>query len=165
MAELDDSPFVFPPLSFYFKVEVDGIRDGEDLLFSEASGFSSELEMETSLVEGGNNNRAFPLPKRVKFNDLVLKRGMVAKSSPFHKWCEETINTNYVNPVETKTVVVNLLDESGTILIHWRFVNALPKKLEVSALNANASGDSAIMLETVTLTYSEFSRGIGKAQS
>ncbi|HAS36265.1 MAG TPA: hypothetical protein DCS15_07240 [Flavobacteriales bacterium] len=165
MPELEEDQFVFPPLSFHFAVEVGevGHLPEKDLLFTEATGFGMELEVDTSMVEAGNNNRVYVLPKRVKYTDLVLKRGIVSSDSKFYKWCEETINTNYAEPIKPQNITVNLLDESGEPLITWNFIDAFPKKMEVSALNAKASGEGAILIETITIAYSELTRGKKKS--
>ena len=117
-----------------------------------------ELEVENSVKEGGNNSFTYNLPVRTKYSDLVLKRGVVPKTSPFFTWCQKTIAGNYSKKIETKDITVKLLDEKGQALITWNFKNAFPKKMAVSNLNAKASGESAIMIETITIAYSEFER-------
>ena len=161
MADIPEELFPFPPLSFHFEVSVG--KKGEEMkekemLFTEATGFGMELDVDTSIVEGGNNDKVYVLPKRVKYTDLVLKRGVVPKDSDFYKWCESTINANHSAPIETKTVKVALQNDSKDTLITWNFKDAFPKKIEVSALNAKASGESAILVETITLAFSHFNR-------
>ncbi|MCR9254038.1 MAG: phage tail protein [bacterium] len=155
MAESADK-WGYPAVSYCFEVSV-GKFTGIDLLFSEVSGIQMELET-TEIKEGGNNSYTHSIPGRVKYTDLVLKRGMMPKSSALFSWCQKTIGGNYTKPIEPQDVTVKLLDEEGKTLITWNFKNAYPKKLEVSSLNARASGDSAIMIETITLAYSEFER-------
>lgn len=152
-----ENNWVYPPVSYYFEVSV-GKFSGIDCLFSEVSGIEMELETSTELKEGGNNSYVHILPSRTKYTDLVLKRGVVPKTSSLLSWCQKTISGNYTKKIETKTVTVKLLDEDGQALISWNFKNAFPKKLSVSNLSAKASGESAIMIETITLAYSEFER-------
>ena len=147
----------YPPVSFYFEVSI-GQLSGVDCLFSEVSGIEMELETGTEIKEGGNNSYVHNLPGRTKYSDLVLKRGVVAKSSALFSWCQKTITGNYTKKIEPKDVIVKLLDEDGQALMSWNFKNAFPKKLAVSGLNAKASGESAIMIENITLSYSEFER-------
>lgn len=146
-----------PPVSFYFEVSI-GSFSGVDCLFSEVTGIEMELETSNEIKEGGNNAVVYNLPGRTKYSDLVLKRGLVPLSSAFFAWSQKTITGNYAKKIETKDVFVKLLDENGAVLITWNFKNAYPKKIAVSNLNAKASGDSAIMIESITLAYSEFER-------
>lgn len=153
----NENNWAYPPVSYYFEVSV-GQLSGVDCLFSEVSGIEMELEVSTEIKEGGNNSYVHNLPGRTKYSDLVLKRGVVPKTSPLLSWCQKTIAGNYAQKIETKTVTVKLLGEDGQALMSWNFKNAYPKKLAVSNLNAKATGDSAIMIETITLSYSEFER-------
>lgn len=152
-----ENNWVYPPVSYYFEVSI-GQFTGVDCLFAEVSGIEMELETSTEIKEGGNNSHVYNLPGRTKYSDLVLKRGMVPKTSALFSWCQNTIAGNYTKKIETKNISVKLLDENGAALIVWNFKNAYPKKMAVSNLNAKASGESAIMIETITLAYSEFER-------
>lgn len=155
--ESSDAKWAYPPVSYNFEVSIGKLK-GVDCLFSEVSGIEMDLDTSTELKEGGNNNYSYKLPGRVSYTDLVLKRGLVSKSSPLYEWCKKTISGNYTKAIEPKDVIVKLLDGDGNALVSWNFKNAYPKKLAVSDLNAKASGDSAIMIETITLVYSEFER-------
>jgi phage tail-like protein len=152
-----ENNWAYPPVSYYFEASI-GKFTGVDCLFSEISGIEMELENGTELKEGGNNSYVYTLPGRTKYSDLVLKRGIVPKSSALFSWCQKTIAGNYTQKIETKDVIVKLLDENGTSLMTWNFKNAYPKKMAISNLNARATGDNAIMIETITLAYSEFER-------
>ncbi len=152
-----ENNWAYPPVSYYFEVSV-GELSGVDTLFSEVSGIEMEIEVGTELKEGGNNSYAHNLPGRSKYSDLVLKRGVVPKTSALFTWCQKTIAGNYTEKIKTKDVLVKLLDEDGNALVSWNFKNAFPKKLSISNLNAKASGDGAIMIESITLAYAEFER-------
>ena len=152
-----ENNWAYPPVGYHFEVSV-GQFSGVDNLFSEVSGLEMELETTTELKEGGNNSYVHHLPGRTKYTDLVLKRGVVPKKSNLLRWCQETITGNYTKKIKTRTITVKLLDEAGKPLISWNFKNAYPKKLALSNLNAKASGESAIMIETITIAYSEFER-------
>ncbi len=156
MAEEQDK-WGYPVVSFCFEVSI-GKFNGVDYLFSEVSGIEMELDASLEIKEGGNNTYTYSLPGRTKYKDLELKRGMISKSSALFSWCQKTITGNYTKPIETKDITVKLLDENGKAIISWNFKNAYPKKLTVSNLNAKASGEGAIMVETITLGYSEFER-------
>ena len=68
-----------PPCGFYFRVEfvgIDGMEDDKEQRFQEVSGLSFEVETE-ELKEGGENRFVYKLPKRTKYPNLVLKRGLL----------------------------------------------------------------------------------------
>jgi phage tail-like protein len=157
----------YPPLSFFFEVKVgDYASESVDSFFSEVSGIEMEIETDTSLQEGGNNYEVYQLPGRAKYGDLTLKRGLVLKNSQLYSWCESVINNQGDVAIATKTVIVNLLSKpavvrgssigQGQVLMSWNFTKAFPKKIVFSPLNANASGDGAIMMETIILAYRSF---------
>ena len=72
-------PIYYPPGGFHFKVEflgISGTSTDTEQRFQEVSGLSFEIETE-ELVEGGENRFAYKLPKRAKYPNLVLKRGLL----------------------------------------------------------------------------------------
>ena len=146
----------FPAVSYNFSVNV-GLFMGSDSLFSDVDGISMSLET-SPLKEGGNNSYTHNLPGQTEFKPLVLKRGLISMSSFLFVWCQATIIGNYTLKIKPMPVMVQLLNEKGMPLVMWFFNNAYPKKFEVSSLNAKASGDGAIMVETIELAYSEFTR-------
>lgn len=151
-----DATFDLPPVSFYFEVKIDTFST--DIYFSEVSGLDMELEAALEIKEGGNNSYTYSLPGRTKYGDLVLKRGTLVKKSILYEWVQKVITGNYSTPIEPKNITISLLDEEGNASVSWSVVNAYPKKMQVSDLNAKASGDSAILIETLTFSYSEFTR-------
>ena len=59
--------------SYYFGVEVEGMQTG---YFRSVSGLKSEIEV-VDLAEGGLNTRQHKLKGKMKFPNIVLKRGFV----------------------------------------------------------------------------------------
>ena len=139
----------YPPPSFHFKVEFDlpGLNDN-DFRFRDVSGFSSELETE-SINIGGENRFVQDLPIRTKYQNLVLKRGFL-KDSVLITWCKEAIENLNINPV---TFWVSVLNEKHESMHTFSFINAWPKKWEVSDLNAQ---NSEILVETIDICYQYF---------
>jgi len=87
----------YPPSSFHFKVEftgVDGANADTEQRFQEVSGLSVEVETET-LHEGGENRFEYKLPKRAKYPNLVLKRGLL-KGAAFLDWFKSAMNTYFI---------------------------------------------------------------------
>lgn len=141
--------FYYPPPGFHFKVEFLDIQAvANDILFQNVSGLEVSLETET-VKEGGENRFEHVIPTRSKYNDLVLKRG-VLKDSGVIKWCRKAIEGFEFKPT---TVLVQLLNEEHEILIEWRLFHAWPKKWSVAELNAE---QSAVLVETIELSYNYF---------
>ena len=139
----------YPPVGFHFRVEfdLDGIGDN-DFRFREVSGLSMEMEEET-YTEGGENRFTHKFPVRARYQDLVLKRGLLTDSIVLD-WCKNAIQNFEIDPA---TVWVTLLNEEHEPLQTYTFVNAWPKKLDISNLNAE---NSEIVVETMELAYQYF---------
>lgn len=149
MAYVPKTPPFFPA-AFSFKVNVVGITGVYEGSFQEVTGLGAKLGVET-IKEGGENRFEHRLPNPVKYDNLVLKRGMVLNSGLI-LWARSSIESfNFI----TKTVIVNLLDETGAPIASWSFNAAYPVALKVSDLKAQ---DNAIVIETLELSYNYFTR-------
>jgi phage tail-like protein len=149
----------YPPACFYYRVEFD-IPPMEndtvpstknDIRFQTVSGLSVEYDYE-SFKEGGENRFEHKLPVRTKYADLVLKRGLLTDSRVI-AWMFNAFRDREFVPA---SIIVILLNEKGEPLKSWNIVQAIPKKWSVSDLNAN---ESAIVVETMELTYRYFTTG------
>jgi phage tail-like protein len=142
----------YPPVSFYFQVSFEGSSGKNDSSFKEVSGINVEMGLE-EIAEGGVNGYKHRVPTTAKYTNLVLKRGLVPKNSAIAKWCMATLGGNFEEAIETKTVIVKLLDENSKPLKSWNFVNAWPVKWALSDLN---SMNNEIAVETLELAFSYF---------
>ncbi|SRX73500.1 phage tail protein [Aequorivita antarctica] len=142
----------FAPVAFYFQLSLSDVSANEDAAFKEVSGISMEMGVE-EIAEGGNNMFKHRVPTSVKFSNLVLKRGLVPKDSEIITWCNKTLGGNLDDLVETKTIIVKLLDENGNPIKSWSFVNAWTVKWAVSDLN---SGSNELIIESLEFAYSYF---------
>tara|TARA_R110002050_G_scaffold220306_1_gene356156 strand:+ start:48 stop:488 length:441 start_codon:yes stop_codon:yes gene_type:complete len=139
----------YPPVSFHFKVEFNGISSQDnDVQFQSVSGLSVDIETE-EFAEGGENRFKHKFPVRSKFPNLILKRGMVTDSELI-KWCQNAIESFQFEPVD---LTVKLLNENHEPLITWNVVHAYPVKWSVVDLNAE---ESKIAVETIELAYNYF---------
>jgi len=148
-----------PPAGFHFKVEfigVPGMGDDTEHRFQEVSGLSFEVETEP-LEEGGENRFAYKLPKRAKYPNLVLKRGLLPGSA-FLKWFKSAMDTYFsvvVYDFSPADINITLLDEADQPLAIWNVVQAYPLKWSVSDFKAN---DNALVIESMELAYKYFER-------
>jgi phage tail-like protein len=142
---------MYPPVGFHFRVDFLDLGTEEiDSRFQEVAGLAAELGVE-ELEEGGENRFAHRLPGRAKYGNLVLRRGLVTDSK-LVEWCENAILHFQFQPV---TVNVTLLNEEHEPLVAWRFERAWPVKWALSDFKAQ---ESAIVVETLELAYSHFTR-------
>lgn len=150
MAESIVPPFY--PTAFTFEVLVKGVNDTLNGSFQEVSGLNVKLESEV-IKEGGENRFSHRLPNPPKYDNLVLKRGMVLNSALID-WAKLAVEQFSFT---TKDVIVNLLDSKGEPVATWSFVNAYPVALKVADLKAQ---ENAIVIETLELSYDYFTRSL-----
>ena len=140
----------YPPVGFYFKVSVSGIDGQSEGSFQEVSGLNAKMGVE-EIKEGGENRFVHRLPTPPKYENLVLKRGMVTDSLLI-TWARRAMEQFMFT---TKTIVVSLLNEDGVTLAAWNFVNAWPVSIKMSEFKAQ---ESTIAVETLELYYDYFER-------
>jgi phage tail-like protein len=139
----------YPPWAFYYKVVFGDIGNNKnDVRFQTVSGLSVEYEYE-NYKEGGENRFEHKLPVRTKYADLVLKRGLLTDSK-VTEWFLDAFQNRVFKPT---TITITLMNEKGEPLQTWNVKRAIPKKWLTSDLN---SGDNAIVIETLELTYQYF---------
>lgn len=153
----------YPPVGFHFLVTFQMVQSpvaitpgsnpaepdlARESRFQEVSGLESEMEME-SFVEGGQNRFTWQLPKRTRYNELTMKRGMMMGSG-IVLWCRNAFENFLFDPVNLN---ITLLNEQHIPLHAWYVVNAIPKKWSVSGFNAM---ENSIVIESLTLSYQFF---------
>jgi phage tail-like protein len=128
---------------FYFSIQ---FGDGATAKFQEVSG----LETETGPIETRHGNNpgiaAIKIPGLHKTGDVTLKRGIVANDQKIWDWLSGA-NTK---TIKRRTVVVNLLDETGAPKLAWTLHNAWPTKIVAPDLNA---GSNEIAIEELVLAH------------
>jgi len=148
-----------PPGGFHFKVEfisASGMGSDTEQRFQEVSGLSFEIETEI-LREGGENRFEYKLPKRAKYPNLVLKRGLLPGSA-FLDWFKSAMSTYFtvvLYEFKPADISITLLDEADQPLAIWNVVQAYPLKWAMSDLK---SSENALVIETIELAYQYFER-------
>ena len=142
-------PAPYPPISFFFKVKIDGIPEIE---FQEVTGLSMSLET-VPLKEGGQNRFVHQLPVRTTSEKLVLKRGLKVNSE-LANWCKKALEDFSFSP---RDIEISLLDFTAqdTILVTWQIVRAYPVKWSVSGFNAS---NNELAIETIEFQYQHFTK-------
>lgn len=140
----------YPPVGFSFKVNVEGITGVNEGSFQEVSGISAKI-VPKDVEEGGENRFTHRFPTPPKYENLILKRGMLI-GSPLISWARSSFELFTFSP---KIVNLNLLDETGAPISTWRFINTYPVSLKVSDLKAQ---ENAIVVETLELCFDYFTK-------
>jgi phage tail-like protein len=139
----------YPHPGFHFIVVFELLPQfPNDTRWQEVSGLTVSTEFE-AWPEGGENRFAHQLPRSLQFGELVLKRGKFMGSGVLH-WARKAMEQFEFKPVN---LLVSLLDDNHLPLYNWYVVNAVPKRLEVSGINAGAN---EILVETLALSYQYF---------
>jgi phage tail-like protein len=138
------------PLSFRFAVVFLAggvIPNPFDMLFQKVSGLGSSVET-SPVQEGGQNLYTQALPKKIRYDNLVLQRGMVVGSVLSLEF-NAAMSLFKFSP---SNVLVTLLHHTGIPLAGWLFMRAFPVKWSVSDLDADAN---SIMIERMELSYQD----------
>ncbi|MDR0793336.1 MAG: phage tail protein [Chitinophagaceae bacterium] len=152
-------PAYYPPVGFHFKVEfigVDGMGADTEQRFQEVSGLSFEIETE-ELREGGENRFSYKLPKRARYPNLILKRGLL-KGSALLNWFKNAASTYFTVAIydfKPADMVITLLDEADQPVAVWNVVQAYPLKWSTTDFK---STDNSIVVETLEMAYQYFER-------
>lgn len=138
---------VWPLPKFYFAVQ---LGDDKSVNFQEVDGLNSE----TQVIEyrHGNSPIFYPIkmPGIGKVGNVTMRKGTFVNDNSFWTWYDEI----KMNTIKRRTVVVNLLDESGAPKMVWTLNNAWPTKITGTDLKSegNEVAVEAIELAFETLT-------------
>lgn len=152
-------PTYYPPVSFYFNVEFSGVAGMNvhaEQCFQEVSGLTFEIETE-ELKAGGENRFSYKFPKKIKYPNLVLKRGLLTDTALIN-WFKSAMNTYFTVALTEfipSDLFITLLDEDKQGLAIWKIVQAYPLKWSISDFRAT---ENAIAVETIELAYQYFER-------
>ena len=135
-----------PFMSYNFAVEIGGVVVGG---FSEVSGLSSEIELE-SYQEGGLNSYVHKFPKHTTYPNLVLSRGLI-NIDLFYIWYQAT-NQGLIQQLNGTVIVLN---NQQIPVMWWTFKKAYPVKWEGPQLNAS---NDEIAVEKIELVHQGISK-------
>ena len=137
VAQLPDRPD--PVGELRFNLTLPGVEIGR---FRECTGLAAEIEVK-DYNEGGVNDRVHKLPTRMKYPNLVLKRGVTYEDALL-KWLWKTQReTQRIN------VTVSLMGADGKPVRSWVFNEAFPIKWTGPNLNASSNQIATETLEIV----------------
>lgn len=120
------------------------INGAEVAAFSEVSGLQCEIETE-DYREGGVNDYVHKLPKTVKYQNVVLKRGFT-ESKVLWDWYQKTTQ----GKINRQSVNVVLMDMEENSKWTWTVENAYPVKWSGPDFKSDSNG---IAVETLELAH------------
>jgi phage tail-like protein len=123
-----------------FTVQLPGVDIGR---FRECTGLAAEIEVK-DYNEGGVNDRVHKLPTRMKYPNLVLKRGVTYEDALL-KWLWKT-----QHEAQRIAVTVSLMGPNGKPVRQWAFADAFPIKWQGPNLNA---GSNQVATETLEIVH------------
>jgi len=110
--------------------------------FSECTGIAVEVETK-EYMEGGSNDFVHKLPTRVKYPNIVLKRGITHEEALL-QWFFDSRFTP-----DRHDMTITLLGPGTQDVRSWVFMNAYPVKWTGPNLNANSNSVASEQLEIV----------------
>lgn len=139
-----DPPRGFPFCgNFNFLVEIEDLEGEATSIvggFAEVQGISSQSEVLEHWV--GSQPVAAKIPGRVRFGNIVLRRG-VTSSSELYRWRQRV--EQGVDDKRSGSII--LLDSTLQERTRWNFYGAWPCRYEAPALDAQGDGISVESLE------------------
>lgn len=137
----------YPYTSFRFRVEIGGIIVAQ---VSEVNGLQIETETEP-YEEGGVNDFVHQLPKRTKYQHIILKRGITDRGELW-EWYQEVI----IGKFKRKSGAIILMDVTGQEKWRWNFLDAYPVKWTGPDLKADSN---TVAFEAVELAHNGIKKG------
>lgn len=139
--EVQDSNWPLP--KFYFSVT---LGDNDKVSFQEVDG----LESETQVIEYRHGNSPIfapiKMPGLAKVGNVTMRKGIFVNNNVFWDWYSEI----KLNTIKRRTVVINLLDETGNPKMVWTLNNAFPTK--VSGTDLKSEGNE-VAVESIDIAY------------
>lgn len=138
-------PYPYP--SFRFQIEIGGITVAQ---VSEVTGLQLETETEP-YEEGGVNDFVHQLPKRTKYQHIILKRG-ITDLDDMWKWHQDVVSGKF----ERKSGAIILIDGFGEEKWRWNFEKAFPVKWTGPEFRADSN---TVAFESIELAHHGIKKG------
>ena len=131
---------IWPLQKFRFEVDLGELKG---VLFQEVSG----MDTENQIIEYRKSNSPLfsteKMPGIAKYGNVTMKRGVFVNDNTFWKWHQQIA----MNTIKRTTVVIKLLDESGSVTMQWQLDNAWPTKITSTDLKSDGNEVAVDTLE------------------
>jgi phage tail-like protein len=115
-----------------------------DASFQECTGLEGTLDTET-YEEGGNNGFVHQLRTRVKWQNIILKRG-ISNDDKLFKWFYAFTQGKGIR----RSGLITLLDQGGDREVTWGFRDGLPVRYVGPALHAE---QNQVAIESIEIAH------------
>ncbi|GAB4411214.1 MAG: phage tail protein [Bacteroidia bacterium] len=152
MADYQDQ---WPIAAFHFRVEI----GGEQMSFQEVSG----LDQEAQIIEYRHgDSEIFSTIKRagiIKYPNLVLKKGIFDTDSRLIDIFSKIYEKEYYGDEGSRLdISVQLLDETGDIVMSWNIHRAVPVKLTGPTMKSDSN---EVAIESIEFAYESLTAEAG----
>jgi phage tail-like protein len=134
---------IWPLPKFYFTVK---LGEDDSVSFQEVDGLNSE----TQVIEyrHGNNPVFYPIkmPGLGRVGNVTMRKGIFVNDNKFWNWYNEI----KLNTIARRTVVISLLDETGTPKMTWTLNNAFPTKITGTDLKSEGN---EVAVESIEIAF------------
>lgn len=140
-----------PLVGFNFMVEISGVITG---YFQEASGLGSESEIieHKIMAKGAKEPLIRKIPGRLKWGDIVLKRGITANMD-FYDW-RKSVEQGKIDDARKDGSVV-MYDSMHTEVARWNFAKGWPSKIAGPSVKADGND---VGVEELTIVHEGIKR-------
>jgi phage tail-like protein len=134
---------VWPLPKFYFHVS--GIP-GSPVSFQEVTGLDSSAEPIEYRAGDSKSFYKIKMPGLGKVSNVTMKKGIFVNDTTLWSWFDSI----KMNTIARVTVVVSLLDESGSPKITWTLNNAFPTKITGTDMKSDGN---EVAVESIEIAY------------
>lgn len=121
-----------------------------DIRFQKVTGLTATVSTD-EIKEGGQNLYAQKVPTGIKYENLVLERGMVV-GSPVNLEFNAAMSSFSFTPSNVLVTLFDILGETGipVPVSAWMFLKAYPVRWATSGLDA---ASKTVLVDTLELAY------------
>lgn len=142
--EVEDSVWPMPK----FRFEVDFGTELKGIAFQEVSGMDAEAQV----IEYRHSNSplfsTIKMPGIAKYGNITMKRGIFVNDNTFWNWFNEI----KMNTIKRRTVLIKLLDETGSVTMLWTLNNAWPTKITSTDLKSDGN---EVAVDTIEIAHEQ----------
>jgi phage tail-like protein len=139
-----------PMIGAHFEVSIGAITG----YFTEVSGLGSESEIveHKIIAKGAKESIIRKIPGRLKWGDIVLKRG-ITKNLDFYNWRKE-VEQGKVEGARLDGTII-MYDQGMTPVAEWTFAKGWPSKISGPSLQSDGN---AVGIEELTIVHEGIKR-------
>lgn len=132
--------------TFTFSLSMENDSRSKEINFQEISGLIHAVNVDENGKRGILPQLNF-IPTKEENTNLVLKQGVMDRSSNFYKWCHDSLDGSVAGSSIIQNLLVHLTDENAEVIKTWKVLNARPIKMSVSPSKSNSKVEAVELLE------------------